>query len=304
MTGNAILLPRGRPSSSQELAVRGLRYNVRMWGDPDAPPLVALHGIQDSSAAFQFVVDCLRQEWCVIAPDWRGHGHTQWARSSYWFHDFLADLDALLDTFFPGRPVPVVGHSLGANVASLLAGLRPGRLTHLVSLDGFGPPLDLFPPDARSVMARLLDNETAMPEPDFYGSVEEMANRMRKRNPQLPIERAMFLAEQSSIVEADGRLRWLYDPRVRILSHSLRSLAEWGEVWSGIRVPVLWLSCSDPAHNMPAASPADMEQRLRLMPGVQHRTIPGTTHNLHHEAPAEIASAVEAFLSGQSDGKG
>ena len=50
----------------------GLRHHVRSWGEADAPPLFLLHGWMDVSASFQFVVDELRRDWHVIAPDWGG----------------------------------------------------------------------------------------------------------------------------------------------------------------------------------------------------------------------------------------
>ena len=87
-----------RHSESQFLQVRGLRYHVRHWQRTGAPKLVLLHGWMDVSASFQFVVDALENEWDVYAPDWRGYGLTGWAKAdSYWFPDYLADLDFLLE---------------------------------------------------------------------------------------------------------------------------------------------------------------------------------------------------------------
>jgi len=63
-----------KPSRSRFLPVRGLRYHLREWGEPGAPQLLLLHGWMDVSASFQFVVDALRRDWHVIAPDWRGFG--------------------------------------------------------------------------------------------------------------------------------------------------------------------------------------------------------------------------------------
>lgn len=124
------------PSRCVSLTVRGLRYNLRKWGHEGARPILFLHGTQDSSITFQFVVDQLREDWCVVAPDWRGHGHSQWVHQGYWFHELLADLDAIMDALSPSHPVPLVGHSLGGNLAGVYAGLKPDRLTHLISLDG------------------------------------------------------------------------------------------------------------------------------------------------------------------------
>src|SRR5690606_37160511 len=87
-----------RVSESLFFDIRGLRYHVRRWGRPDAPALLMLHGWMDASASFQFLVDALEGDWQVYAPDWRGFGETAWSDApSYWFPDYLADLDRLLD---------------------------------------------------------------------------------------------------------------------------------------------------------------------------------------------------------------
>ena len=113
-----------RQSESQFFDVRGVRYHVRRWpapaSSPSAPRMVLLHGWMDVSASFQFLVDALRKEWEVLAPDWRGYGLTAWSGAdSYWFPDYLADLDFLLERIEPERAVNLVGHSLGGNVAAL-----------------------------------------------------------------------------------------------------------------------------------------------------------------------------------------
>src|SRR5690606_19020317 len=91
-----------KPFRSEYLPVRGLRYHVRHWGDESAPMLVMLHGWMDVSASFQFVVDALQQDWHVIAPDWRGFGLTSYSSAgTYWYPDYLADLDAILRHYSP-----------------------------------------------------------------------------------------------------------------------------------------------------------------------------------------------------------
>ena len=88
------------------LAVRRRSWSVEFAticarGDPKKGRLILfLHGTQDSSITFQFVVEHLRDDWCVVAPDWRGHGHSQWVSQGYWLHEFVADLDVLVDALF------------------------------------------------------------------------------------------------------------------------------------------------------------------------------------------------------------
>ena len=94
-----------KPSQSHFHDIRGLRYHVRTWGDRHRPPLFLLHGWMDVSASFQFLVDCFRDERYVIAPDWRGFGLTDSrGADNFWFPDYLADLDFLLDLYAPGAP--------------------------------------------------------------------------------------------------------------------------------------------------------------------------------------------------------
>ena len=98
-----------------------------------------VHGWMDVAASYQFVVDAFAQDHYVIAPDWRGYGLTESPPTdNYWFPDYLADLDFLLDHYSPDAPVHLVGHSMGGNVAMLYAGSRPQRIRRLVNLEGFG----------------------------------------------------------------------------------------------------------------------------------------------------------------------
>src|SRR5262245_46788837 len=121
MAEPAPYLPR-RASTSHWLDLRGLRYHLRTWGSsqltrPERPPLVLLHGWMDVSASFQFVVDAFTEDRFIVAPDWRGFGLTDGpSTDSYWFPDYLGDLEFILDHVACNIPVDLVGHSMGGNV--------------------------------------------------------------------------------------------------------------------------------------------------------------------------------------------
>ena len=118
----------------------------------------------DVAASGQCVVDAMREDRHIIAPDWRGYGDTAWdgaAPDSYWFPDYLGDLDALLDALAGEQPVDLVGHSMGGHVATLYAGARPQRIRRLVNLEGFGMPAS--PPEqAPKRYAQWLDEIRAL----------------------------------------------------------------------------------------------------------------------------------------------
>jgi len=183
-----------KPSESLYFDLRGLRYHVRRWPGNPSQRLVLLHGWMDVSASFQFLVDALAGDWEVLAPDWRGYGLTEWGKSDcYWFPDYLADLDALLDQMHANETVNLVGHSLGGNVACLYAGIRPARIRRLINLEGFG----MAPTQADQAPARYLRwldelREKAGFRP--YASYDALAERLRKGNSRLTRARADFLA--------------------------------------------------------------------------------------------------------------
>ena len=66
---------------SEKHDIRGVDYQVSEWGEPSLPLLVLLHGWSDTGSSFQFFVDALRNDWFVIAPDWRGWSATAWAQT-------------------------------------------------------------------------------------------------------------------------------------------------------------------------------------------------------------------------------
>jgi pimeloyl-ACP methyl ester carboxylesterase len=170
-----------KTSSSEFLPIRGLRAHIRQWGDPAAPRLFMLHGWMDVSASFQFVVDCLCAEWHVIAPDWRGFGLSERSgRDAYWYPDYLADLEAILLHYSPQEPVRLLGHSMGANVATMYAGIRPGRIARLINLEGFGLP-DTRPDDAPAHYARWLDQLHTRPRLHDYATQQQVALRLQKK---------------------------------------------------------------------------------------------------------------------------
>src|SRR5256884_8550732 len=143
----------------------------------------------DVSASFQFLADALRGEWDLYAPDWRGYGLTQWGKSdSYWFPDYLADLEVILQ-MLEGSPANLVGHSLGGNVASMYAGIRPQRVAKLVNLEGFGLAATK-PEDAPRRYARWLAELHERPRFRAYANYGELAQRLRQDNRRLTAERA------------------------------------------------------------------------------------------------------------------
>jgi pimeloyl-ACP methyl ester carboxylesterase len=295
-----------KPSRSLTIPIRGVACHVRTWGGADAPKLFMLHGWMDVGASFQFLVDALRRDWHVIAPDWRGFGLSGWSTDGYWFADYLADLDALLDHFAPDQPARLIGHSLGGNVVMLYAGIRPRRVERVVSLEGFGIPAEL-PDVAPDKFAQWLDALKDPPGFRPYRNLGAVADQLQKNNPRLSRDKAEFLAAHWAQLQPDGSARLNSDPRHKLPFPTVYRMEEVLAIWNRITVPVLWVAATESfipkwlgAHPEGEAATDSLEgtrARLAHVPRGQLVTIGEAGHMLHLDRPDAVAAAIEPFLA-------
>ncbi|MFS2116295.1 alpha/beta fold hydrolase [Herbaspirillum frisingense] len=288
-------------SRSEFLTVRGLRYHIRHWGDPQAPKIFMFHGWMDMSASFQFMVDALQREWHVIAPDWRGFGLS--ARSpadAYWFPDYLADLEAIIDHHAPGEAINLLGHSMGGNVVTLYAGLRPERIARLINLEGLGLPT-AKPEQAPGRFVQWLDEIKNPPLLRGYDTLEEVATRLQKNNARLSDERAAFLAQHWAQQDGSGLWQILGDPAHKQVSPILYRVDEMMACWRRITAPVLWIEATDSDIGRffgPASlKREEIDRRIACIPRTQVEMIDQAGHMLHHDQPERLAQLIETFLA-------
>lgn len=289
-----------KTSRSEFISIRGARTHVRHWGREGAPILFMVHGWMDVAASFQFVVDELAGDWHVIAPDWRGFGLSDYTQSdTYWFPDYLADLDAMLLHYSPDVPVDLLGHSMGANIAGLYAGVRPERIARFINLEGFGM-MATRPEQAPGRYARWLDELRQPPQMRSYPDLPAVAARLQKTNPRLPDVRAAFLAEHWAVQNEAGEWEIMGDPQHKRVNPVLYQVEEVMACWQRITAPVLWVEADDT--NMwdwlgpkETARP-EIERRLGFLKEVRCELLRDAGHMLHHDQPAALARLIEAFL--------
>ena len=304
-------LPR-RQARSRFVEARGLRHHLLEWGDAgmvsaDRPPLLMLHGWMDVAASFQFVVDALPSDRHVLALDWRGFGASETPQAdTYFFPEYLGDLECVLDALFGAghAPIDLLGHSMGGNVATLYAGVRPARIGHLVNLEGFGMPRSK-PSQAPKRFATWLDELKTREQLRPYDSLDAVAARLQKTNPLLREERALWLAGHWSqrvagVGGAPDTWRLLADPNHKRSSPLLASVDEWLECWKRITAPMLWIEGDRTDVSIwwgDRFTKAEFHERLNVVGRVERHVVSPAGHMLHHDRPEDIARLLEAFLS-------
>ena len=304
-----------RISHSEFVPIRNLNYHVRVWGKPnsDLAPLVLVHGWMDVAASYQFLVDSLSDAFFakrhIIAPDWRGYGLTTAAPvDNYWFPDYLADLDFLLDHYAPAKPVDLVGHSMGGTVVMMYAGARPQRIRRLINLEGFGVP-STPATNAPGRYATWMDELKALRQGDIklktYDSAEGVAQRLMKTNPRLARDgasrdRAAWLSHHWAVENAAGRWEILGDAAHRVSGAMTSRVEEVLALYAANTAPTLFVDAEENSlekwHDGKFTR-ADFDERLKVVPNLTRARIMDAGHMLHHDQPGELARLIENFVA-------
>ncbi len=104
--------------------------------DGEGPLVVLIPGMGDLRSTYRFLVPVLRTAGCRVAvTDLRGHGDSDTTFSAYGDVETAGDVLALIQEL--GGPAVIVGNSLGAAVAVLIAADHPDLVKGLVLVGPF-----------------------------------------------------------------------------------------------------------------------------------------------------------------------
>lgn len=285
MCNNEAYAPK-RPRHSVRIPVRGVDYQVSEWGCRADPLVVYLHGFGDTGSTFQFVVDELRRDWFVVAPDWRGFGRTRIDTPAFWFPDYLADLDCLLQHYSPEQPVRLIGHSMGGNIAALYAGAMPERVAALINLEGFGLP-DSDPSEAPARYADWLQRSREIPAATVRDNFSVLAQAIQRRNPHMSAAQASFVSREWAVENPDGRVQLRINPAHKLPNPVLYRRAEAAACWREIKAAVLLVA----GRLSGFAVPEDLPFSPSAITWIE-----AAGHMLHFEQPGQLAREIEEFL--------
>ncbi len=298
-----------RPPRSEFVPIRGIHYHTLCWGEANSSltPLVLVHGWMDVAASWQFAVDALSDAFFrgrrIIAPDWRGYGKTAGGGvDNFWFPDYLADLDFLLDHYVADQPVDLVGHSMGGNVAMMYAGVRPERIRKLINLEGFGMP-ETRPSQAPGRFAKWMDELKSLHKGEMalkpYKEADGVARRLMRTNPRLSQDKADWLARHWASPDEQGQWNILGDAAHKVTNAQLYRLDETLEILKRISAPTLAVEASDDSLAKwweGKYTLAQYHERLKSVPQVRTAVIQDAGHMLHHDQPEQLARLIEGFL--------
>ncbi|GGB90289.1 alpha/beta hydrolase [Marinobacterium zhoushanense] len=269
--------------------IGGRRLAAIDFGGPADRTVLAVHGWLDNAASFMELAPRL-EGYRVIAVDLAGHGRSDWRDQSSWYAiwDYVLDLRMVIEALSLQK-VHLLGHSLGAAVASVLAAVLPERIQSLVMLEGLGP-LTIEAADMPEQLQAALEWHTSAKSSSvvYQDPARMVAARMRGRFPVG--EGAANHLVSRALKQVPGGYGWAHDPR--LLAPSLLRFSE-DQVQALFRViemPVLVCLAEEGI--------ATDETRQRLNSLAQLRLLEFAGGHHPHLEPATVdlvADAVNAF---------
>ncbi len=274
--------------------VGGIELAAKQWGEADKPAILALHGWLDNAATYDNLAPLLL-EYRAIALDFAGHGFSDHRPDGVRYHllDNVDDVIGLADALGLERFI-LMGHSMGAGVATYVAGSYPERIEQLILVEGIGSQASV-PQDAPRIVRQAVEDmkrANAKRKPVYETKAEAIAARAQAIG-VISEDAAATLCTRGLEPVANG-FTWRSDTMHKMAS--IKRLTE--EIvlayLTALTMPVLLVRGEQ---SFFAASPM-LQQRADAIAQCRKISLPGN-HHLHLEKASfsAVADAIRDFLN-------
>ena len=267
------------------------------WGNPDAPPLLLIHGGRDHCRNWDWIAEELRHDWHIIAPDMRGHGDSEWSTDgNYSVQNYIYDIAQLVHQK-ELSPVTIVSHSMGGNIALRYTGLYPENVRKLVAIEGLGPSPKMIEETQGTSTAerwrKWIDQKRAASAKMHrkYDTFEDAFGRMQGENKHLSDEQARHLTIHAVNQNEDGTFSWKFDPHMRVWGPFDLHHEEVQKIWGEITCPTL-LCYGDDSW----ASNPEKDGRIKYFKNARVKNYQNAGHWLHHDQFDQFLGDLREFL--------
>lgn len=265
--------------SDRYVTVNDARLHYRDWGDPQAQPLLLIHGYPGHAHTWDTFAEAVSDQRRVIAVDLRGHGESDWS-DAYSFASWADDINRLADAIALPR-FTLLGHSLGSTIGFCFAAAHGQRIDRLIALDGL--PLGTWEPTTPNAGSL----------PNNFGSYDEAAAYFRQFAVDSSDEALRAAVAHNLKPTATGGWTWRHDLAVRdAILRELRYDDGWRDRAAGTDVSITYLRCG----RTHVGGYEETASILRVFPDCQLVDIPDAVHAMPTRAPELLASTVRGLL--------
>ena len=280
------------PSQQTQIApTSGLKLASLTWNSgPSKLEIICLHGWMDNAKSFSPLAGALT-EYQVQALELPGHGQSEHLPEAafYHFQDYLRIIFDLLEA--KESDYILMGHSLGAAIASLIAGYLGPKLKKLILIEGIGP-LTANDEEAGDQLGKHLVAGT-MPRKQYKPISEDSLTTLittRANVGGLTRDHARLLVKRNISIY-DNVLTWRSDPRIKHPSATRLTEAQVISILGKVKVDSLLIT-----GDKGILKPDILERRCKALQGSLEKQVIKGGHHLHMENPKAVAKAISEFL--------
>ncbi|MEC7301065.1 MAG: alpha/beta hydrolase [Pseudomonadota bacterium] len=211
----------------------GITLIADAWGDPDADPILFMHGGGQTRHSWGGAAELLAGKgWRTLSVDLRGHGDSGWSpNGDYEAVHFVADINAVLSQL--GRKAVLVGASLGGRTATFVVGNGAPDLCRALVLVDITPKIEAK--GAERILAFMNKH------PNGFATVEDAADAVAEYREHRSRPKDVSGLKKNLRLSGDGRWYWHWDPKFldRRHPHDEEASREISEAASKIQIPTL-----------------------------------------------------------------
>jgi N-formylmaleamate deformylase len=260
-----------------DIVVNGLRLHYTRTGG-DKPPVVLTHGFSDDGLCWTPVAELLATKYDVVMVDARGHGKSDGPKRGYGSAEHAGDVAGVITGLGLKRPA-VMGHSMGAATALMLAGTYPD-LPRAILLED--PPAFWMPPPP---------GKPARRPSHFTDWIVELKRKTREEMIAQARSQSPTWSEAELGPWADSKLRLSFN----VLSRGKSAVVDWPTTVQRITCPTLLIT-ADPEKGA-IVTPEAAAALQALLPQTRAVHIAGAGHNIRREQFERYMEVVESFLA-------
>lgn len=275
------------------IEVAGVELAAKQWGDSEKPAIISLHGWLDNAASYDRLAPYLA-EYRVIALDFAGHGYSGYRPGGVRYHmlDNVDEVIGLADALDVDQFV-LMGHSMGAGIATYTAASFFDRVTKLVLIEGIGT-MTSPPEEASQILRKSVEEmkKSGAKRKPIYETKDEAIEARAKAIGGISVDASTILCSRG-LEKLENGYTWRSDSRLT-MSSIVRMTEELVQGFlRELPMPVLLIR----GEQSFVAKTQTLQERASYVPNCKVVSLPGN-HHLHLEADSyeAVARAIQQFL--------
>lgn len=251
--------------------------------------VICLHGWLDNVGSFvPLFSQAPKVPWYAL--DLIGHGQSQWRPETqyYYFNEYVNDLMLFINSH-PEKRIHLIGHSLGAAIASIVSGLLPERIVSCVLIDALGPLVNCSSSIAEHWRLSLHQYQTTRPI-KYYPSKDILVKARKKKHLIEESSCQLLVDYGTNFDNQSSQYSWSFDPRLFHLSPLQMTQEQVLSILSHVQSPTLFIK-ADKGYPF---SDLILQERLAVIENLSCATLPGG-HHVHMDSPEKVWQVMVEF---------